>query len=274
MFYIYFPYVVILASLIFYECHKKTLPRWWALMVLFAPVTTPYFIFKSRKESGIIIFMIFLTTFSAVAGLEIFLYANYMEKNKYSHLPPVTRQMIRLSEELKQSTLKLDKALVKLENLSKVESRVNEIKKTIEFIDQLRIIATENKEAVQRLVQYTADHKSFFSNHDLDWVFNIQKFYNNRDVIQHFKSLQDYLDNFEALLKYTFVNFYNITEYKSKEHLNNYDQYYLRYRRAVDSHNRFNVKRIEFQNAFLEKYPDVKPYLPGERQTDTFKLWE
>lgn len=197
-----------------------------------------------------------------------------MKKNKHLQLPPVTRQMIQLSEELKLSTEKLDNALVKLESLSKVQSRINEIKKTIEFIHQLRSIMIENQEAIKRLVKYTSDYKSFFDRKDLFWVFNIQKFYNDRNVIQHYKSLETYLDSFEDLLKYTHINFYNITEHKSKEQLNNYDEYYMRYRRAVDSHNRFNVKRINFQNSFLEKYPDVKPYLPGERQTETFKLWE
>jgi len=243
-------------------------------MVLFAPVTTPYFIFKTRRESGIVLFMVFLTTFSAVVAGEFFLYSNYMEKNKYSDLSPVTRQMIRLSEELKTSTIKLDNALVKLENLSKVESRVHEIKKTIEFIDQLRIIMVENQDAIDRLVKYTSDYKSFFSGKDLAWVFNVQNFYHNRNVIQHYKSLEKYLYGFEELLKYTYVNFYNITEHKNPEHLKNYDEYYIRYRRAVDTHNRFNVKRIDFQNSFLEQFPDTKPYLPGERQTETFRLWE
>lgn len=274
MYYIYFPYVSILALFMLYECYKEHQPRWWALMVLFAPVTTPYFIFKSRKESGMVLFMIFLTTFSAVGVSEVFLYSDYMEKNKYSDLPPVTRQMIRLSEDVKVSTLKLDQALVKLENLSKIQSRINEIKKTIEFIAELRAIMLENQESINRLVKYTTDYKSFFNKKDLEWVFHIQQFYNNRDVIQHHKSIEKYLDNFEELLKYVYVNFYNITEIKSKEHFQNYDQYYLNYRRAVDSHNRFNVKRIDFQNAFLKQYPELKPYLPGERQTDTFKLWE
>jgi uncharacterized protein YneF (UPF0154 family) len=257
-----------------YECYTKNQPRWWALMVLFSPVTTPYFIFKSRRESGIILFMVFLTTFSAVFAGEFFLYSRYMEENKYAYLPPVTRQMIRLSDDLKKSTLKLDQALIKLESLSKVESRIQDIKTTIEFIDHLRNIMKENQDAIQRLIKYTSDYKTYFSRKDLEWVFNIQKFYNNRNVIQHYKSLQKYLDNFEKLLKYTHVNFYNITEYKTREHLKNYDEYYLRYRRAVDAHNRFNVKRIEFQNSFLKKHPDIKPYLPGERQTETFRLWE
>jgi uncharacterized protein YkvS len=243
-------------------------------MVLLAPITTPWFIFKSRKKSGIILSLIFVATFSAVATGEFFLYSNYMEKNKHSHLPPVARQMVRLAEELKLSTTKLDQALVKLERLSKVESRIHEIKNTIEFIDNLRGIMSENQNAIQQLVKYMSDYKSFFDRKDLDWVFNIQQFYHNRNVIQHHKSLQKYLDSFESLLKYTYINFYNITEHESKEHFRNYDEYYLRYRRAVDSHNRFNVKRIDFQNSFLEKYPDIKPYLPGERQTETFKLWE
>ncbi len=243
-------------------------------MVLFAPITTPYFILKSRKETGIILLMVFLTTFSAVGALEAYLYSKYYEKNKYTHLPPMTRQLIRLSEDLKVSTMSLDQALVKLENLSKVESRIHEIKNTIEFIGVLRNIMQENQEAIKRLVKYTSDYKDFFAGRDLEWVFNIQTFYNNRNVISHYKSLQKYLDNFEELLKYTYVNFYHITEHKTKEHLKNYDEYYIRYRRAVDSHNKFNVKRIDFQNKYLSQHPKIKPYLPGERQTDTFRLWE
>ncbi len=165
-------------------------------MVLLSPVTTPYFFLKSRKESGIILFLIFLSIFSAVVVGEFFLYSNYMEKNKYSHLPSVTRYMIRLAEELKLSTTKLDHALVKLENLSKVESRIHEIKNTIESIDHLRDIMSENQRAIQALAKYTSDYKSFFDRRDLTWVFNIQKFYQNRNVTQHHKSLQKYLDSF------------------------------------------------------------------------------
>lgn len=274
MYYIYIPFVALLASLMLYECQTKNHPKWWALLVLFSPVTTPYFIFKSRKESGVILIMIFLAAFSAVAGIEFFLYSRYMEKNKFTHLPPVTRQMIALSDALRQTTINLDTALVKLENLSKVESRIHEMSDTIKFIGKLRIIMEANNMAINELVQYTKNHNDFFAKKDLAWVFNIQNFYNNRNVVQHYKSLEKYLDSFEELLRYTHANFYNITQLKDKEHLNNYDEYYIRYRRAVDSHNRFNVKRIDYQNKYLTKYPGIKAYLPGERQTHTFKLWE
>lgn len=258
----------------FFECSKKKHPRWWAAAVLLAPITTPYFIFKSRKSEGMVLFMIFLATFTGVSAFEFYTYAQMKEKNKYAHLPPITRQVIRLSDDLKQTTLNLDKALVTLEQVSKVESRLKELKDTIDFIGTLRIIMDENQSSIARFVKLTTDYKVYFVKKGLNWVYQIQLFYTNRNVVLHYKSLGAYLDNFEALLTYSYTNFYNIKEAKSKEHLKNYDEYYIRYRRAVDSHNRFNVQRIEFQNEFLRKYPDIKPYLPGKRQTETFKLWE
>ncbi len=257
----------------FWECQQKKRSKWWALMVLCAPITTPWFIFQSRKASGIMVFMVFLTSFSAVGGAEFYLYTNYMEKNRYSYLPPVMQQMTRLADNLKASTVQLDTALVKLEGLSKVESRINEIKDTIEFIDVVREIEGENQDAILQLEQYLDDYKDFFINKDLSWLFNIKEFYDNHNVVQHNKSLKKYLDAFEELLRYTYVNLYNIDKLKSQKYLQNYDQYYLKYRRAVDGHNKFNVKRIDFQNQFIKDHPEVKPYLPGRRQTESFKLW-
>ncbi len=264
----------ILASLMLFECSTKNHPKWWALVIFLAPITTPYFIFKTRRQTGIVLIIIFLSTFSAACFSEWFLYIRYMEKNKYIGLPPVARQIIHFSNELKKSTVELDKALVKLEGLSKVEARIKEIKNTIDFIDRLRIIMAKNQTDIHNLVKFTSDNKLMFKGKEFEWVFNIQKFYNNINVVRHYKYLKKYLVEFENLLSYTYVNFYNIRDHKTKKHLNNYDEYYLRYRGAVDSHNRFNVSRIEFQNSFLNKYPKIKPYLPGERQTDTFKLWD
>jgi len=256
------------------ECYRKRRPKWWPLFVLAAPITTPYFIFRSRKTQGVVPFMIFLTTFTAVSSSEIYLYSQMKEKFKYAHLPPITRQVVRFSETLKNTTHRLDVALVNLENMSKVESRKSELKSTIDYIGDLRIIISQNQAAIKRMVKFTSDYKSYFVKKDLNWVYHIQLFYTNRNVVQHYKSLKTYLDDFEALLKYTHENFEAINKIKTPEQLRNYDEYYLRYRRAVDSHNRFNVKRIEFQNSFLKKYPNVKAYLPGARQTETFKLWQ
>lgn len=274
MYYIYFSYVLLLSLLMLVDCFLKKRPKWWAAMVLFAPVTTPYFIFKSRKTEGMILFMVFLMTFSAVAGGEFYLWARWQDKNKYAHLPPITRQVMRLSDTLKKTTYELDQGLIRLEHLSKVESRIKELERTINFIGELRMTIARNQNAIERLIAYTTDYKSYFVKKDLEWIYHIRQFYTNRHVRRHYESLARYLNNFEALLKYTYENFYDIADLKTPENLKNYDEYYLRYRRAVDSHNAFNVQRIEFQNLFLTKYPAIKDYLPGERQTDTFRLWE
>ena len=273
MYYLYFTCTVTIALLMLWECQKKSRPKWWAIMVLFAPITTPWFIFKSRKVSGIILFMVFLMTFSAVGGTEFFLYTKYMEKNRYSNLSPVIQQMMHLTEDLKASTVEFDKAMVKLAGLSKVDSRIHEIKNAIDFIYEVRDIRAANKNAILRLEKYLYDYKSFFENKDLSWLFKIQEFYDNHNVVQYYKKLKAYLDSFEDLLRYTYINFSHIKNLKTQEYLQNYDQYYLRYRRAFDSHNRFNEKRIDFQNKFIKKYPEVTPYLPGKRQTETFKFW-
>ena len=243
-------------------------------MVLLAPVTTPYVIFKSRKTSGMILFMLFLTSFSVVVGAELYIWAHEKEKNKYAHLPPVTTQVIKLCNTLKQSTTDLDNGLVQLENMSKVESSLEKLHQTIAFIKSLRLTLSRNQDAIDRLVKFTTDYKDYFMKKELHWIYQVRQYYTNRHVIRHFESLETYLNDFNALLTYTYTNFSQIAEQKDPESLENYDEYYFRYRRAVDRHNAFNVQRIAFQNDYVKKYPAIKEYLPGERQTETFRLWE
>ena len=218
--------------------------------------------------------MIFLSCLTAVAGSEFYLYLQMKQRMKYAHLPPIIRQVMRFSETLKSTTHRLDKALVTLERMSKVESRTKELKATIEFIADTRVIMAQNQSAINRMVKLITDYNAYFIKKNLNWVYHFQLFYTNRNVLNHYAALHRYLDSFHALLAYTYKNFDNITKLKSPTHLKNYDEYYLRYRRSVDSHNRLNVNLVEFQNAFLLKYSDIKPYLPGKRQTDTFRLWE
>lgn len=259
----------------FFECHRHNLPKWWAAIVFAAPVTTPYFIIKSRKGKGFIwVLFIFFACVALVLAGEIFLYSRTKEQYKYEHLPPVTRQLIRYSEILKQTTHKLDTELVELELQSKVQSKVNKIEQTIVFIDELRKSMHDNREAIKQIVSFGEAHENFFLTQDLKWVYEIQKFYNNRIVTQHFESLEKYLDNFETLLRFCCENFDSINERKNLVVLKNYDEYYMRYRRAVDSHNRLNVKRIEFQNTYISRHPEIREYLPAKRQTEAFRLWE
>ncbi len=274
MYYIYFPYVLLLSGLILVDCSMKKNPKWWAAMVLVAPVTTPYVIFKSRKTRGMILFMVFLASFSGVAAAEFYIWTQEKEKNRYAHLPPITSQVIRLCDNLKQITHDLDTGLIQLEHMSKVESSLDKLHQTIAFIKTLRITLARNQDAIDQLVKFTTDYKGYFLKKELHWIYQVRQYYTNRHVIRHFESLQTYLDDFNALLTYAYNNFSLIADHKDPTRLNNYDEYYLRYRRAVDRHNAFNVQRIEFQNEYVKKYPAIKDYLPGERQTETFLLWE
>ena len=274
MYYIYFPFIFILSGLMCFACIRQRRPLWWPAIVLAAPVTTPYFIFKFRTDRKLILLMMFFVSFFLVICGEFLIYSKMKATYKYDHLPPVTKQLIRYSEILKQTTQNLDNDLVELEQRSKVQSNVEKLEQTIVFIDELRQSMRDNQAAIEQMIEFVAKHKDFFTEKDLQWVYEINRFYNNRIVISHFKSLKNYLDNFETLLRFCYRNFDAITKAESTAHLKNYDEYYLRYRRAVDSHNRFNVKRLEFQNAFIQRYPEIKAYLPAKRQTEAFRLWE
>lgn len=253
----------------FLECKRRSLPKWWVAIVFAAPVTTPYFIVKSRKAQGLILLVIFLACFSLVAASEIFIYSQMTAKYKYVNLPPVTRQLMRYSEILKQTNRNLDNDFVEFEQQSKVQSKINKLGQIIVFIGELRQAIYNNQAAIKQMVEFVDNHRDSFLKKDLKWVYEIKRYYNNRIVVQYFKSLENYLDNFEILLRFCYQNFDAITKEGSATHLKNYDEYYLRYRRAVDSHSRLNVKRIKFQDDFIKRYPEIKECLPGKRQTQT-----
>lgn len=257
-----------------FECTQKQHPRWWAAMVFLAPVTFPYFIFKSRKAQGMLLYVLFLITFFGVMVSEVYIYSSRKEKHWIGNQAPIIRQAIQLGDSLKQTTADLDQALAALEQLSKVSSRITEIKQTLEFIKTLKKLMYENQTIIDKLVTHARLYHAYFERKELNWVLQIDLFYHHRKVLIHGKSLKTYVDDFEALLRYSHDNFLGITVLKTQEYLNNYDEYYLRYRRALDAHTRFNLQRIEFQREFLLKYPELNAYLPGDRHTEIFRLWE
>ena len=273
MYYLYLPYVLILGIVFFVYFIRNKYPVSWALVILAAPVTVPYYILKTKREKGVVYVMIFLSTFSAVAAGEVILYSMKKEEMKYVGMPPIKRQMVRLTQDLKTSTRKLDQAVLELEEMSKVESSIDKIKETIDHIGYVRLLLEKNKETISMLVEYAKNYSGYFEQKNINWVSKIDEYYKSPAVVKHHQTLETYLNEFEDLLRFAFRNFYELTELKQPKARKNYDQYYLEYRRAVDRHNKYNVRRIEFQNRFLEKNPSLKTYLPGKRQTDSFRIW-
>lgn len=253
---------------------KQKLPKWWAFIVLVIPLAAPVLVSKSQKGPMGPWLGVALGGVIVSVGIEAYLYGDYKERNKYSHLPPVVREMIALNEGVEASTIALYHASGKLDSLGLVQSRISDIKTTLTLIEKMREMIRENQENIQVLVTYIEDHHDYIRRKGLDWAFWIAKFYKDSHVIEHQNSQLRYFKAFEDLLQYTHDNFDNIMELQSSQHMANYDAYYLRYRGVADRHNRYNRKRIRFQNDFVQKHPEVKPFLPGSHHMAPFKFWD
>lgn len=196
------------------------------------------------------------------------------QEKEEDNVPPILKEMLRLNEDVKKTTIEIYNASGKLDSISMVQSRITDIKTTIGLIQNMRELVKENQDAIDRLILFAEEHETYFYRKNLDWIFAVRDFYTDRNVIHHHESRSNYLKAFEKLLTYTYENFQNIMELQSKQHMMTYDAYYHLYRTAADSHNRFNRKRISFQKEFVNKYPEVSPFLPGGHHTESFKFWD
>ncbi|MEA2059156.1 MAG: hypothetical protein U9P10_01240 [Thermodesulfobacteriota bacterium] len=273
MYYIYFPYAFVLALFVFFDLSKHRVSKWWALAVFVSPLVSIYYFIKTRALKGAVPVLFVIVSFAAVGVVEKMIYSMEKEKAVLESFSPEIRQLLVLSKDLKTVTIRLDNGIEKLEQLSKIQSRRVGVGKTIDYIGELRVLILENKTAVTRLNLLISDYRDLLEKENLLWMENIKAFYNNDIVVRYEASLQSYLETFETLLQYIFDNFEKIDS-KSSVHIKNYDAYYMKYRQAVDRHNRIGVKKIKFQNNFLVEHPRLKPYLPSTRQTDFLKLWE
>ena len=273
MYYLYFPYVVLLGIITIIYCHKQKISKLWGVLVVFAPVTTPYVIYRAKRFEGIIFFMLFMSSFSMMLAGEIVLYKR-SGLPEYTNLPPVTRRVVEICDTLQETTQNVDYGISKLENLSKVTSTFSQVTAAQNYIPVLRQLIDESNKARDELIQFTTDHQSYLVKKDLKWVYHMRQFYTHPKVIRHDRSLNKYLDDFEAMLAYTSQNYNSLSNLSDTVHMKNYDQYYFRYRRSVDTHILYNNERLKFQDQFSEQYPEIKPYLPGIRPTNTFRLIE
>jgi len=270
--FIYVSYCMVLSLLTMTACFKLGKPKWWAALVLVLPVATPIFVLKSKKGAPVIWLAGFFLSFFAVVGMEVFLYTSTQQKK--NRLPPVVREMIRLNGGVKDSTIELYNASVKLQSLTMAQSRITDLSNALDLIKHLRLLEIKNQAAINRLLAYTQEHGEYLKRQNLSWAFLINRFYTDNQVIAYRHSWEKYLAAFEDMLQYTHDNFSSILELQSSQHMANYDAYYMRYRGVADVQNRYNKKRIDFQKEFIQQNPVVKPFLPGEHQLGAFKFWD
>lgn len=249
-------------------------PVWWPAVVLVLPLAAPLLVHKSGKGKTALWAGITFGGLALAMAAETYLYLDYKERHKYSHLPPVVREMIELNEQVEASTIALYHASGKLDSLGLVQSRITDIRTTLSLIEKMREMIRENQADIDNLLSYIDRHQDYIRRQHLDWAFWISRFYRDQVVVQHQQSRDRYFKAFEDLLQYTHDNFDRIMEDQSAQHMANYDAYYLRYRGIADSHNRYNRKRIDFQDQYVAAHPEVKPFLPGSHHLAPFKFWD
>ncbi len=273
MYYLYFSYALVVSSVFLIFSIRKKTPIWWPLVVLLAPVTAPYYFFKASRTHRGVFMTLFCLGFALVGAGEGFLY--YQEKIdfKYSHFSPVGRQLVQLSKDLKKSTIALDEAIEKLEMMSKVESTRTGIGDSLTYIGTVQARRIENKGDIERFLAFTRDYRDVLEKEGADTLLILEDYYSDPAVVTHLESLSDYLPAFEEVLRYTFDNFRDIN-LRSSIHRENYDAYYMKYRRKVDRHNAFITKRVQFRNGLVAKHPKLEYYLPIIHRADVLRMWE
>jgi len=270
---IYFPYIVILAVLTFVLCQKQDQAKWWAGVVLVFPPILPVVIMKTKFEKSKLLVILFCVTFVIVVGAEAFLFLGKKAEAEDT-TPPIIKEVMELNKDVERTTIDIYNASGKLHAVSLAQSRVGDLEKAIEIIGDIRKLVDENHKTIEKLIEFIDEHQTYFLRKNLAWVLSIKAFYTDHHVVQQRISQAQYLAAFEVNLKYTFENFDKIMVDLSKQHMMTYDAYYMRYRRAADAFNRFNRKRIAFQNSFVEEHPEVKPFLPGSHHHEPFKFWD
>lgn len=270
---IYLVYGAAAAVLTFVFCRKQGQPKWWAGLALIFPLAVVPMMVRAKMKRRTLFVTLLVVSFLSVLAAEAFLYVG-RKANSRESVPPIIKKVTQLNQDVKQTTIDIYKASGKLHSISMVQSRITDIKSSIQVIENLRELVERNHAAIGTLMEFITDHQAYFHRKNLSWVLNIKAFYSDYYVVQHRNSQAQYLSAFEVLLKYTFENFQNIMELKSQRHMKSYDAYYLRYRRAADAYNRFNRKRIAFQKDFALTYPEVRPFLPGSHHQEPFRFWD
>ena len=121
-------------------CFRQKLPKWWPVVVLAFPPAAPVFVLRSKKVRSGPWIALTLAGLIVVAGVETYFYRDYKEKNKYSHLPPVVREMIKLNEASEASTIEIYYATGKLDSMGLVQSRISDIRTTLGLLENMRVL--------------------------------------------------------------------------------------------------------------------------------------
>ncbi len=273
MYYIYFPYVLILAMTMAGICRKQEKSLWWAVVVFFAPVTTPYFIVKSEKQPPGKWISLFVFTFLLVLGAEGFIWFTEYKQYRFNTLNPVDRTAVRITRVIEANVAEMNEIMRVLDVRNTVASGKREIVTSKASIKRAKILIRQSHKATKQFIIFVTDYGPYFQKTRQEWVLQLRNFYKNKHMIKYYATTQQYLDEFERLLNYVQAHFEQIRSRKSQE-MQNYDQYFIRYRHGLNIYQKYSDERMKVQTALIKKYPELKKYLPGRAQTKAVSILE
>lgn len=272
MFYIYFSFAFIAAAVVYMDSEKQQMPRWWSIIVFFAPVTMVYYIIKTRQKKSLIPITAFVVVFILVGIGESFLYSRVKNEIIYASYSPKAREILEFTDNLKYSVKQLNDLILQLDDMSRVDSTPEKMNEVLDFMVTIQSQIEKTHKAVQRFVLVVNDYRDLLIEEKFDWMFKIEGYYNEPVVVKYLKNLSAYIEAFSELLRYTSENFQGVAS-KDPVTLSNYDQYYMNYVRALESNNTIDVSRMQFQHDFLIHAPKLEPYLPTILQKRFVDIW-
>lgn len=272
MFYIYFIFSLIAAIFVYIDSTKQQMPRWWSAVIFFAPVTMIYYIIKTRQKKSLIPITLFVLIFVLVGAGESFLYTRIKDKIIYSNYSDTAKEILEFANELEYSVKQLNDLTLELEGMNSIDSSPAKIDEVLSFVYTMRQMLKENDRSVKEFILVINDYRDILIQEHFERLLKIEEYYKQPVVIKYLNNLDLYLEAFAGILKYTGENSQEIRD-RVPMYIKNYDGYYMNYVRALESHNRIDVARMQFQHNFLLHYPELKPYLPTILQTRFVNIW-
>ena len=273
MFFVYFPFVIILGIFVFKDSEKYNFSKWWAGLVGLAPITMPYYLFVTRGKK----FLVPLVMFFALSGLvvmgEAFFYTKFKQRMQYAKYSPYAKQALEYTTQLKDNMVELNKFIINLDELGRVNSSLEKITETLKLVEAMTHALMKTITVAERFLILMNDYSPAINRGEILWLNHLALYYSDDSVIKYLSALQNYVNSFSALLKFTKENFENIHLKNSKQQ-KNYDHYYLKYIRSLERHNNIDINRMAFQKQLLQKYPDLKSYIPIISQTRFLSVWK
>ncbi len=271
MYYIYYPYVLIVSMAMAAICHKQKNPLWWSAAVFFAPVTTPYFIVQFQKRGVGKWIVFFFISFLLVVGIEGCIWFQNYKQNQFARLNPVDRTAILITRDIESNISEMNAIMESLDIKDRVATGKKDIINSRDSIKRARILMEQGHKLTKQFVIFVTDHAPYFQQTHQNWALELKKFYQSSHMIKYYSTTTQYLNEFKHLLDYVETHFEKIKNHHSQA-IKNYDQYFIRYRQGLDRYKKYADGRMKSQTVLIKKYPELKKYLPAKVRVTAVKM--